>query len=912
MNKPRDLNVPADVPSDPADSTDPGLTATITKPADPLGTTGRHRPAHTEDFGTKPDSDAPADDLPAMPGYRVLREIARGGMGRVLAAFDIALERHVAIKTLLPGANADRFVRESKITARLPHPGIPPVHALGTLADGSPFLAMKLIAGQTLADELKTAERPRLLQAFTQVCQAVGFAHSRGVIHRDLKPSNIMVGAFGEVQVMDWGLAKDLTSRDDADVPQGSDGQTFHSVGTDADRTTDHASSDESADDQTKAGQVFGTPAYMAPEQARGETTDARADVFAPGRHPVRSADWTAAVCRQVHGGRDPPGPSCGSDRGAARLDGCGADAELVALGRRCLSPSPVDRPANGQAVADELTAYLNGVQERLKAAEREQAVTVVRVNEELRRRRLQVIAASLVLLALAAGIVGTAFGLIRAESRRLEAEQSMTQEAEQRMQAEKARGEANSNADHARQAQKLASEQAQLALGTIYDVVTIAEEKLRITPGTGPLRKELLQLVMKRLDQISKDAVSTGKADRTMGVALQRMGDFYNQMGMSAQEIEVHERSLEIFDRLIREYPSEDWNRFDAAVSHESLGEIAREVEPDPARLFDHYEKSLELRKALVTNVHQPEPSLDVRKRSLATIYVKLAMLALAIGVPARAGEYARKAVRHSESIAAESPDRIKLQAEIADDAYFAMARASLCLFDEAHARGYYRRCAELRQERVRANAANPNNRQELARVWIALGDLEIELGHGPAALENYRKAHDTFEVLAKEDSANRELQWYLANTDYALGTVNRLLRDKTAADQFYQACLKTREALLKDDPNNPQRKIELMLARARLGRNKEASAAAADVQAYGSLHPGMLFAVACCYALCKQAETERAQQRAYADKSATALRQAVEHGYRDLWAIETKPELEPMRDQPIYQEVLKQLARK
>jgi eukaryotic-like serine/threonine-protein kinase len=135
----------------------------------------------------------------SVPGYRVLREIARGGMGRVLAARDLSLDRDVALKTLLPGASADRFVRESKITARLPHPGIPPVHAMGTLPDGSPFLAMKLIAGQTLADELKTADRPRLLQVFTQVCQAVGFAHSRGVIHRDLKPANVMVGAFGEV-----------------------------------------------------------------------------------------------------------------------------------------------------------------------------------------------------------------------------------------------------------------------------------------------------------------------------------------------------------------------------------------------------------------------------------------------------------------------------------------------------------------------------------------------------------------------------------------------------------------------------------------------------------------------------------------------------------------------------------------
>src|SRR5262249_3250633 len=144
-------------------------------------------------------------------------------MGRVLAAYDLNLDRDVALKVLLPGANSDRFVRETKITARLPHPGIPPVHALGTLADGSPFLAMKLIAGRTLSEEMKAAERPRLLPAFVQVCQAVGFAHRGGIIHRDLKPANIMVGAFGEVQVMDWGLAKDLTSREVPDQPAWDD-----------------------------------------------------------------------------------------------------------------------------------------------------------------------------------------------------------------------------------------------------------------------------------------------------------------------------------------------------------------------------------------------------------------------------------------------------------------------------------------------------------------------------------------------------------------------------------------------------------------------------------------------------------------------------------------------------------------
>ena len=401
---------------------DPDVTADVFSPADSLLAVD---PLLTIDYGSattdtfRPGADAPPSDLPAIPGYQVLSEIARGGMGRVLAAHDLTLDRDVALKILLPGANADRFVRESKITARLPHPGIPPVHALGTLADGSPFLAMKLVAGQTLAAAMTTTDRPRLLQAFTQVCQAVGFAHSRGVIHRDLKPANVMVGAFGEVQVMDWGLAKDLAGREIADEPRSSSGPPVSFVGMDADQTTDHRAPGESTEGQTQAGTVMGTPAYMAPEQARGEPTDARADVFALG----------GILCRILTG--HPPflGKSAREvilrARAAdlaeanARLEDCRADAELVALCRGCLSPNSTDRPVNGQAVADALTAYLNGVQERLQAVERERAVDVAKAIEQRRRRKVQVIAASLVLVALLAGITGTTIGLRNAREQR-------------------------------------------------------------------------------------------------------------------------------------------------------------------------------------------------------------------------------------------------------------------------------------------------------------------------------------------------------------------------------------------------------------------------------------------------------------------------------------------------------------
>src|SRR5262245_2241822 len=146
--------------------------------------------------------------------YEIGDEIARGGMGAVYSARDTVLNRRVAVKILqaefahAPDA-VTRFLEEARITGQLQHPGIPPVHDLGTLPDGRPFLAMKLIKGRTLSAILtESHDVPALLPVFEQVCQAVAYAHDRGLLHRDLKPSNVMVGAFGEVQVMDWGIAK--------------------------------------------------------------------------------------------------------------------------------------------------------------------------------------------------------------------------------------------------------------------------------------------------------------------------------------------------------------------------------------------------------------------------------------------------------------------------------------------------------------------------------------------------------------------------------------------------------------------------------------------------------------------------------------------------------------------------------
>src|SRR5262249_39510867 len=203
--------------------------------------------------------------------YEQVAEHARGGLGRVVRAVDKRLGRTVAVEELLRPSDSHeaRFMREALITARLEPPGIVPVHEAGRWPNGDPYYVMKLVEGRTLKElivERETLrERLEMLPHVIAVADAVGYAHSEGVIHRDLKPSNVIVGAFGETIVVDWGLARDRKR----DVPEPEE--------------EDLASASGSGPVSTVSGKVVGTPAYMSPEQARGDLVDERADVYAIG-----------------------------------------------------------------------------------------------------------------------------------------------------------------------------------------------------------------------------------------------------------------------------------------------------------------------------------------------------------------------------------------------------------------------------------------------------------------------------------------------------------------------------------------------------------------------------------------------------------------------------------------------------
>jgi serine/threonine-protein kinase len=589
---------------------------------------------------------------------QLLGEIARGGMGAVLKGRDPDLGRDLAVKVLLERHHDQpdlvrRFIEEAQIGGQLQHPGIVPIYELGTFADRRPYFAMKLVKGRTLASLL--AERnvgwarpssaaahqdseggsrsadppytslPRFLSIFSSICQTMAYAHARGVIHRDLKPSNVMVGSFGEVQVMDWGLAKVLPRG--GVVDDESAGKTKHE-----ETIISTARSEDSDSDQSRAGSVLGTPAYMSPEQARGEVdvVDERTDVFALG----------SILCEILTGEPAFTGRSSGEiQRKAARgetsaaLEGLthsGADQELIDLARACLAAESDDRPRHAGEVAASIDLYTASVQERLRRAEIAQAEEKARAEEaqrtaiaaearakaERHARRVTVGLAASVLIS-AATIGGGWFYLEQQRSSHRAATERVVMAALDEAQLLRGRAKAAPVDDHSKWPAAIAAvnkAKALLSAGEVSVnvrtrvrdlVTTLEQENADAIHRAEELDKDRMFIV--RLEKIVFDSLRRGSGnerDREKEVFLAVDGQFaqaFREMGIDVLSLDSDEAGKRIRARSnpqdittfldewallrARKYA---WSDLDESVRDtERLISIARIVDPDPWRNF-------------------------------------------------------------------------------------------------------------------------------------------------------------------------------------------------------------------------------------------------------------------------------------------------------------------------------------
>jgi serine/threonine-protein kinase len=560
-------------------------------------------PDSASEHGTSPVVNPGAAAAKLVPqgrgNYQLLGEIARGGMGVILKGHDTDLGRDVAVK-VLDAALAkrpevvQRFVEEAQIGGQLQHPGIVPVYELGLMADERPYFTMKLVKGRTLAALLQQRKTPaddrgRVLAIFESVCQTMAYAHSKGVLHRDLKPANVMVGAFGEVQVVDWGLAKVLHRGGVADERRAQESMltVIETV----------RSGPGSSGSDSLAGSVMGTPAYMAPEQAQGEieTLDERADVFSlgailceilTGRPPYEQRENEPIVTQAARGRLDPA---------KARIEACEADPALKQLCLECLAPARAARPASADEVAKTIHAFLTSVEERAQKAELAAAEARIKAAEERRARRLTVALAGTVLAALALGGGGWYWVAQEREQRAAQVATAVDAAQAESIGFSQA-GKPEEALASARRAMSLAEsggasdtllERSRHFVAQAEQDVGAADRERTLKAQDEALRKRLVELRLEQIETIN-NRVREAEVDEAFAQA-------FHDYGVDLEGDDVVPALKRIRERDIAEDVAlalDDWGRIRRRVlgarseQVQNLLDLAMDLDPDPGRL--------------------------------------------------------------------------------------------------------------------------------------------------------------------------------------------------------------------------------------------------------------------------------------------------------------------------------------
>ena len=497
--------------------------------------------------------DLPDPTFPA--GYERSAEFWEGGMGIVFRARETDLQRDVAVKLLrdrfpADGSHAKRFLEEALITAQLQHPSIPPVYRVGRLPTGyRPFLVMKLIKGKTLKELLDAranldADRGRFLLAFESIAQGVAYAHSKSVIHRDLKPANVMVGAFGEVQVMDWGLAKVLgTGASDSASPPP---EITHSI----------IHSPRDADDVSQDGALLGTPAFMAPEQALGEIAaiGPSADVFGLGgilcviltEHPpyvganllARAAAW------KIEGAFE-------------RLEACGADDTLIALAKRCLAKEAADRYANAGEVAAAVADWRIAAEDRARKAAIEEAAKLAAEAARDRAKQMYLVALE--------GFNQMVFEIQGKLSRRagtLDLQKQILTVA--RAGLEQLVGEAEKHGTPDRT--------------LIWTLFQMGDVELVLGNTGGAIRE--YRAAGKVAQRLADADPNDAQAQRDLSISFNKLGNVLLKLGRVDEARGFYEQGKDIRQRLADADPSDIQAQRDLLISYSNLGEVERETQ--------------------------------------------------------------------------------------------------------------------------------------------------------------------------------------------------------------------------------------------------------------------------------------------------------------------------------------------
>jgi tetratricopeptide (TPR) repeat protein len=753
-----------------------------------------------------------AGDVPVLPlvsasHYRPDREIARGGMGRIIAAEDRRLGRPVALKELLEPSpeQLGRFQREALITARLQHPGIVPVYEAGCWPSNEPFFAMKLVSGRPLDQvigEAKTLEdRLALLPRIAAATEAIAYAHSQRVIHRDLKPANVLIGAFGETVVIDWGLAKSLDEVEpEPDQHVAQPGRPQHA----AKRRADPGSST-----LTVAGAVMGTPAYMAPEQARGAPVDQRADVFALG-----------AMLYHLLAGAPPYNARTATDVIAAAALGKvvpladrerGAPADLVAIVQRAMEPLPIDRYGDAGELAVELRRFLTG---QLVSAHRYTAAQ--RVGRFVRRHRAAVIIAVLAAIGFAAG--GT-FAVRRIVHERDVADQAR-QLADTRRQA------AEHLIDH-----MLSDVKARLSQIGRLDLMASLGTQIRDyydtlakTPGGMPVDDvdrmatavELIGIAERDSGQLDQALAtwtsvraklaqaigqSRGEPTRRKRGMLARLdyeiGTIHQQRGKIELAFRAYTQAKHELDALRREMPVDRGVLLSAADTHDRLGDLLR----NDGKLDQAFEAYSEARADRERAATRPNSRPKDEVLALSTSHLKLGLVYQVRGESAKALDEYRATLRLRESLLEGQRDDVELQHKVLE-VQFTVGDLQRQVGDPRSARQTYEKALPVMAALTRRDPANTAWRRLRGNFESDFGFALLDAGDYKAGLAQLGVAIATQQALVDRDPESTTWQGDLSRSYTRQGDALLYLGETERAIAQYRLALDMRVKLVAKAP--------------------------------------------------------------------------------------------------------------
>ena len=736
----------------------------------------------------RPDADAAA--AADASRFRVLRPHAKGGLGEVFVALDGELSREVALKEIqLRHAHNEesrsRFLLEAEVTGGLEHPGIVPVYGLGAYSDGRPFYAMRFIRGESLEEAIRAfhdAEGPgrdpgdrelalrQLLARFIAVCDAIAYAHSRGVLHRDLKPANVMLGPFGETLVVDWGLAKALGRSEEVDADRG---------------VLPLRPLSGAGNSETLFGSTIGTPHFMSPEQAAGRldlmgptgdvySLGATLYVLLAGRTPF-TEKTLLKLLEKVKSGEFPP------PRAVNRK----VPAALSAICLKAMALKPEDRYPSARALAADLEHWLA---DEPVSAHREPPAARLR---RWARRHRTLVATAGALLATAVLALGVGTVLIKQEQARTEANFRLARDAVDQMLTE------------------------------------LGEVELADVPQMEPVRKKMLGKALDFYQTFLRQRGDDRSIRREVARANLRLGDILDMLGDTAGAEPAYDRAIALLADLSAADPARTGYRQDLARSYHNLGVLlkksSRYAESEKA-----LRAALRLRKALVA----AEPGRDdLLREEKNTVYHLGAVLARLPGKVERARADYDEAIGTQRQLVARERGRPEDRRFLGR--YLNNLGMLLNTRDPREAEGTFREALALQRALIAESPTVAGIRWELGRTLSNLGTA-LDLRHrDDEAAATYREALGQFKGLADDYPAVPDYRHELSAVHGNLARIFDRIgpREDRAAEEHLAAALGLQRALAAAFPKRPDYRLRLAetlrkRARplARLGRPDEA----------------------------------------------------------------------------------------